>query len=57
MSAHGKFCITHGGKVVINVDNRDYECVIVQTNDEAGNPTMCISGCCDNRSLWAVKYL
>lgn len=56
-SVPGEFFITHGGKVVISLDGRDYECVIVQLNDEAGNPTMCISGCCDNRSLWAVKYL
>ena len=55
--AYGGYLIRHGGKVIIAIDGREYECAIVQLNDEAGNPTMCITGCCDNRSLWAVKYL
>lgn len=47
----GESCIS------FEVGGISYEGVIVQQNDEAGNPTMCISGVGENHSAWAVKYL
>ena len=47
----GESCIS------FEVEGISYEGVIFQQNDEAGNPTMCISGAGQNHSAWAVKYL
>ena len=42
---------------MVHIDEREYEGVIVQVTDEAGNPTMCITAAGENHSVWAVKYL
>ncbi len=47
----GESCIS------FEVEGISYEGVIIQQNDEAGNPVMCISGVGENHSIWAVKYL
>ena len=43
-------------RVIIDTGAVIYDGVIVQLNDEVGNPTMCITGVGDNQSVWAVKY-
>jgi hypothetical protein len=43
--------------ITLNLGKNSYEGVIVQLNDEAGNPTMCITGVGGNQSAWAVRYL
>jgi arabinan endo-1,5-alpha-L-arabinosidase len=46
-----------GGNITFSIGETTYEGVVVQLNDEAGNPTMCITGVGENQSVWAVKYL
>ena len=44
--------------VTLTLDGQEYQCVFVETNDEAGNPTMCFSACgSNNETVWGVHYL
>ena len=52
----GTYELKTEGRVLITVNGVAYEGVIIQLNDEVGNPTVCITGVGDNQSLWAVKY-
>ena len=53
----GTYRLENDSRIVITTNAVTYEGVIVQLNDEVGNPTMCITGVGDNQSAWAVKYL
>ncbi len=46
-----------GGRISFSIGETSYEGVVIQLNDEAGNPTMCVTGVGANESIWAVKYL
>ena len=54
---YGEFILDGGGRIAFAVGGVHYEGVIVQLNDEAGNPTMCVTGVGENQSAWAVRYL
>lgn len=54
---YGWFSLDGDSRITLEVNGVTYEGVIVQLNDEAGNPTMCITGVGNNQSAWAVKYL
>lgn len=54
---YGTYTLDDGGRVTLQIKDVTYECVVIQLNDEAGNPTMCITGVGANQSAWAVKYL
>lgn len=54
---YGRFALDGESRIWFEVSGVKYEGVIVQLNDEAGNPTMCITGVGENQSAWAVKYL
>ena len=44
--------------VTLTLDGQEYQGVFVETNDEAGNPTMCFSACgSNNETVWGVHYL
>ena len=48
----------YGKLVTLTLDGQEYQCVFVETNDEAGNPTMCFSACgSNNETVWGVHYL
>ncbi len=53
----GSFTLGDESCITLNIGENSYEGVIVQLNDEAGNPTMCITGVGANQSAWAVRYL
>ena len=53
----GSFTLSDESCITLNIGENSYEGVIVQLNDEAGNPTMCITGVGANQSAWAVRYL
>ena len=55
--AIGYYKLEDESRITITVKDGVYESVIVQLNDEAGNPPMCITGVGSNQSVWAVKYL
>lgn len=42
--------------VTIEMDGETYHGVIIEMNDEAGNPTLCMSLVSKDHSIWAVKY-
>lgn len=44
------------GSAVLELDGKNYLGAACRMIDEAGNPVVCISGVCENHSLWAVKY-
>lgn len=54
---YGYYTLNGDSKIAFSLNGVSYEGVIVQLNDEAGNPTMCITGVGENQSAWAVKYL
>ncbi len=54
---YGWFSLDGDSRITLEINGVTYEGVIVQLNDEAGNPTMCITGVGSNQSAWAVKYL
>ncbi len=54
---YGYYTLDGESKITFSLNGITYEGVIVQLNDEAGNPTMCITGVGENQSAWAVKYL
>lgn len=53
----GSYRLEDESRITVTIGKLVYECVIVQINDEAGNPTMCITGVGSNQSIWAVRYL
>jgi hypothetical protein len=53
----GSYTLKEDSRIVFSLNGVSYEGVIVQLNDEAGNPTMCITGVGANQSAWAVKYI
>ncbi len=53
----GQYVLEGESRVSITMNGVTYESVIVQLNDEAGNPTMCMTGVGSNQSIWAVRYL
>ncbi len=53
----GSYCLDSESRVELKLSQHVYEGVIVQQNDEAGNPVMCMTCVGDNMSVWAVKYL
>ena len=54
---YGYYTLDGESKITFSLNGITYEGVIVQLNDEAGNPTMCITGVGENQSAWAVQYL
>ncbi len=56
-SVFGLYRLENDGRIVLKIRGITFTGVIVQLNDEAGNPTMCISAVGDNQSIWAVKYM
>jgi arabinan endo-1,5-alpha-L-arabinosidase len=54
---YGLYEPKEGGSITFTIGKTMYEGVVVQLNDEAGNPTMCVTGVGENQSVWAVKYL
>lgn len=55
--AVGHYRLEDESRIIISLGNISYDCVVVQLNDEAGNPTMCFTGVGNNQSVWAVRYL
>lgn len=53
----GSYVLGDESFIILKIGENSYDGVIVQLNDEAGNPTMCITGVSGNRSAWAVRYL
>jgi len=53
----GSYRLEDESRITVTLDNLVYEGVLIQINDEAGNPVMCITGVGENQSLWAVRYL
>lgn len=53
----GSYRLEDESRITVTIGGLVYEGVLVQINDEAGNPTMCITGVGANQSLWAVRYL
>jgi arabinan endo-1,5-alpha-L-arabinosidase len=53
----GYYTLDGDSRIAFTLNGVSYEGVIVQLNDEAGNPTMCITGVGANQSAWAVKYI
>lgn len=55
----GTFSVEEGSpNVTLTLDGQEYQGVFVETNDEAGNPTMCFSACgSNNETVWGVHYL
>lgn len=53
----GSYRLEDESRITVTIGKLVYESVIVQINDEAGNPTMCITGVGSNQSIWAVRYL
>ena len=53
----GEYMLENESRIIITLGGITYDCVIVQLNDEAGNPTMCFTGVGNNQSIWAVRYL
>ncbi len=53
----GSYFLGEESYVNVTVGEYTYEGVVIQLNDEAGNPTMCLTGVGENRSVWAVRYL
>lgn len=53
----GKYRLGDESRISVTLGSITYEGVIVQLNDEAGNPTMCLTGVGGNQSMWAVRYL
>jgi hypothetical protein len=54
---YGSYTLNGDSRIAFSMNGVSYEGVIVQLNDEAGNPTMCITGVGENQSAWAVKYI
>jgi arabinan endo-1,5-alpha-L-arabinosidase len=54
---YGYYQPEEGSRISFSIGKTNYEGVVVQLNDEAGNPTMCVTGVGENQSVWAVKYL
>jgi hypothetical protein len=54
---YGSYTLNGDSRITFSLNGVSYEGVIVQLNDEAGNPTMCITGVGANQSAWAVKYI
>ncbi len=54
---YGTYRLEDESRVSITIGEVTYESVIIQLNDEVGNPMMCMTGVGSNRSLWAVRYL
>lgn len=55
--AIGSYRLEDESRIAITIGKVTYESVIIQINDEAGNPTMCMTGVGENQSVWAVRYL
>lgn len=55
--AIGNYRLEDESRIAITIGKVTYESVIIQINDEAGNPTMCMTGVGENQSVWAVRYL
>lgn len=53
----GTYQLEDESKIRFTIKSVAYEGVIVQLNDEAGNPTLCLTGVAENQSAWAVRYL
>lgn len=53
----GVYRLEGDSRIIFDTGKVIYEGVVVQLNDEVGNPTMCITGVAENQSAWAVKYL
>lgn len=54
---YGWYTLNEESRITFHAGGVTYEGVVVQLNDEAGNPTMCVTGVGANQSAWAVKYL
>jgi arabinan endo-1,5-alpha-L-arabinosidase len=54
---YGLYTLYEDSRIAFSLNGVNYEGVIVQLNDEAGNPTMCITGVGENQSAWAVRYI
>jgi hypothetical protein len=54
---YGSYTLNGDSRITFSLNGVSYEGVIVQLNDEAGNPTMCITGVGENQSAWAVTYI
>ena len=53
----GWYELEDDSRITVHMQDNVYEGGIVQLQDEAGNPTMCVTGVGGNQSMWAVKYL
>lgn len=53
---YGTYSLDDESRITFSLRDIAYEGVIIQLNDEVGNPTMCITGVGANQSAWAVKY-
>lgn len=53
----GSYRLEDESRISLTIGGLVYEGMIIQINDEAGNPTMCITATGSNQSVWAVRYL
>lgn len=53
----GSYLLGEESRMSVSMNEITYESVIVQLNDEAGNPTICVTGVGSNQSMWAVRYM
>lgn len=53
----GSYRLEDESRICLTIKGLVYEGMIIQINDEAGNPTMCITATGSNQSVWAVRYL
>ncbi len=56
-AVYGKYYMEEAANITLKIQGVTYTGVLFQMNDEAGNPTMCISAVGENRSIWLVRYL
>lgn len=55
--AIGSYKVEDESRITVTIGSVVYEGIVIQLNDEAGNPTMCITGVGSNQCIWAVRYL
>lgn len=55
----GTYSVTEGtDDITITLDGKTYQGVLIEMEDEAGNPVLCFSAAgTSNESIWGVKYL
>ena len=55
----GTYSVTGGtDDITITLDGKTYQGVLIEMEDEAGNPVLCFSAAgTSNESVWGVKYL